>query len=360
MKIGIVTHRLLHNYGGTLQAFALQEVLRRMGHEPITIDYLPNEMTKGRYVLAQIKTLFYYLTFRRSRHFFPYPKLKRKPEFASFMSKHLNLTERVMKYKFSILKKYGIEALIAGSDQIWRGAFNSPSLQPDLYLRFAEKFQGPKIAYAASFGTDEWEYSLKLTKECAKYAQLFTAISTREDSGIKLCNDYLNVKAQGVLDPTLLLDREDYMALCQNIPGRRESYLLAYLLDMTDEQKESINSFATKNKLRVFFCTSEQEVNFSVEEWLSLYRDASFIITNSFHGTAFSIINNKNFYSIINVHRGADRFISLLSRFHLADRLFKEGDQLPDSINPIDWNAVNREKAKWQDAGKEFLKSNLA
>lgn len=360
MKIGIVTHRLLHNYGGTLQAFALQEVLRRMGHEPITIDYLPNEMTKSRYWLAQIKTALYYCAFQSSRHFFRYPKLTRKPEFAVFMSKHINLTERVQRYKPSILRKYGIEALIVGSDQVWRGAFNSPSIQPDLYLRFARRFQGPKIAYAASFGTDEWEYSEKLTAECAKYAQLFTAISTREDSGVRLCNRYLNVKAQGVLDPTLLLNREDYMSLCDNIPYRKDAYLLAYLLDINAEQKKKIEAFADKNNLRVIFCTSEREVNLSVEEWLALYRDAAFVITNSFHGTAFSIINNKDFYSIVNKHRGADRFVSLLSRFHLMDRLVDEDGQLPEFIDSIDWNTVNQIRATWQCAGMTFLKSNLS
>lgn len=359
MKIGIVTHQLLHNYGGTLQAFALQEVLRRMGHEPITIDYLPNRMTMKRYCLAQMKTLVYYLTLRRSRHFFPYPHIRRKPEFALFMNKYMNLTERVFNYKSSILKKYSMEALIVGSDQVWRGAFNPPSLQPDLYLRFAEKFHGPKIAYAASFGMDNWEYSKELTSECSKYAQLFTAISTREDSGVLLCNKYLKVKAKGVLDPTLLLEKEDYMEICREIPNHGNSYLLAYLLDMDIKQKEAIQAFADRNHLQPIFCTSEQEISFSVECWLALFRDASFVITNSFHGTVFSIINNKNFYSLVSEFRGTDRFVSLLSRFGLMERLLKDEDQLPEFITPIDWNTVNQTKAEWKEDSLDFLKSNL-
>lgn len=105
--------------------------------------------------------------------------------------------------------------------------------------------------------------------------------------------------------------------------------------------------------------SSEKSVGYSVEEWLSLYRDAAFVVTNSFHGTVFSIINNKDFYSIKHELRGADRFVSILSRFNLGDRLIDGFDRLPDSPDPIDWAAVNIEKSKWQNAGKNFLKINL-
>ena len=359
MKIGIVTHPLLHNYGGVLQAFALQEVLRRMGHSPVTIDFLPEIISKTHYILAQLKTLIYYLLLNRTRRFFPYSKHERLSEFKNFMDRYITLTDRVCKYKSSILKKYDIEALIAGSDQIWRFDYNSPSVLPDLYLRFAKNFHGPKIAYAASFGVDQWIYSEKATRKCSKYAKLFTAISTREDSGVRLCNKYYNIVATGVVDPTLLLSKEDYMALCDSIARQSEEYLFAYLLDMNSAQKETIEKFAKNNHLHVIFCTSERDITLSVEEWLAMFRDASFVITNSFHGTVFSIINNKNFYAILNEDRGGDRFISLLSRFHLEDRLIKPQDILPEKIKSVDWNLVNKTKSIWQHQGLDFLRSNL-
>lgn len=360
MKIGIVTHPLFHNYGGTLQAFAMQESLRRLGHNPITIDYLPNKMSKGHYLMAQIKTLFYYLTFRTNRKFFKYPQRVRSPKFQDFMDKYMILTERVHKYKVSTLKKYQVEAIVVGSDQVWRGAYHHPSEQPDLFLRFAKKYNVPKIAYAASFGTNEWEYSDNLTKECANLAQLFTAISTREDSGVELCKRYLSVCAVGMNDPTLLLDKVDYSELCKNIPIHRQRYILAYLLDITNEQKMSISKFAQVNQLQVIFCTSETDIEMSVEEWLALYRDAAFVVTNSFHGTVFSIINNVNFYSIIHVNRGADRFVSLLSRFKLRDRLINNIKELPQCIKSIEWDKVNEIKKIWKERGLLFLKNNLA
>lgn len=359
MRIGIVTHPLFHNYGGTLQAFAMQEILRKLGHNPITIDYLPNKMSKGHYLMAQIKTLFYYLTFRNSRKFFKYPQRVRSNKFQNFMNKYMSLTKRVHKYKVSTLKQYQIEAIIVGSDQVWRGAYHHPSQQPDLFLRFAKKYNIPKIAYAASFGINEWEYSDELTKECANLAQLFTAISTREDSGVELCTKKLSVHAVGMNDPTLLLDKKDYIELCKDIPKNNQRYLLAYLLDISNEQKIAITKFAQTNDLGVIFCTSETNIEMSVEEWLALYRDATFVITNSFHGTVFSIINNVDFYSIIHVNRGADRFISLLSRFNLCDRLINSPEQLPQRIKSIKWNKVNEIKKIWEERGILFLKNSL-
>lgn len=359
MKIGIITHPLFHNYGGTLQAFAMQEILRRLGHDPITIDYLPNSMSRGRYCLAQIKTLIYKLTFRHSRKFFSYPKRIRRSNFQKFMDKYMCLTETVHKYRVGILRKYKIDAIIVGSDQVWRGQYHSPSEQPDLFLKFAKNYHVPKVAYAASFGVNTWEYSDKLTKECAKYAKLFRAISTREDSGVTLCKEYLHVEAIGVSDPTLLLDKEDYEKICSDIPIHKDAYLLAYLLDMTEDQEKKIRDFAIRNNLHVKFCTAERDILFSIEEWLALFRDASFVITNSFHGTVFSIINNKNFYTIVNESRGADRFVSMLSRFKLEDHLFQDIKYMPSGIVSVDWDAVNQLKEEWKNASVLFLKNNL-
>lgn len=359
MKICIVTHLLFHNYGGTLQAFALQESLRRLGHEPITIDYLPDNITITRYFLAQLKTLFYYLTFRTSRKFFKYPHRIRSYKFQNFMDEHITLTERVKKYKSSLLRKYNIDAIIVGSDQVWRGSFNKPSVQPELFLKFAKRYNMPKIAYAASFGVDFWEYSDSLTKECAKLSKLFTAISTREDSGVVLCRKYLNVEAVGVSDPTLLLNSYDYDLLCKHIPKREINYLLAYLLDITEENMEEIRTFAQRNNIDVIFCTSEKKIEYSVEEWIALYRDATFVITNSFHGTVFSIIYNKDFYSISHKDRGGDRFVSILNRYDLKHRLYYDYKELPLGLETVEWDKVNNLNNLWKNKSVDFIKKYL-
>lgn len=358
MKIAIVTQELMHNYGGVLQAYAMQEALRRLGHDPITLDYFPR-MAKWYYLLTQVNMLRYYLMRDRKHKFFPYPKKERRAEFAGFMKKHIVLTRPVNKYTVSLLKKYCAEAIVVGSDQVWRKIFHSSREQEDMFLKFARRVKMPKVAYAASFGTDKWEFSDGLTTRCAGYARLFTAISTREESGVELCRRYLGVDAVQMPDPTLLLDKGDYARLCNDIPVATESFLLAYILDVDDDKKRRIEDFAARMGLEVRFCTADANAALSVEQWLAMFRDARFVITDSFHGTVFSIINNKDFYSIVNEWRGTDRFVSLLSHFGLGDRLLNDVSSLPEQITHVDWGKVNELRHNWQLEGYGFLKINL-
>ena len=358
MRIAIVTQELMHNYGGTLQAYAMQEALRRLGHDPVTLDYFPR-MAKWYYLLTQVNMLRYYLMRDRKHKFFPYPKKERRPEFAGFMKKHIVLTRPVNKYTVSLLKKCRAEAIVVGSDQVWRKVFHSDRVQEDLFLKFARRVKMPKVAYAASFGTDKWEFSDGLTARCVVYARDFTAISTREASGVELCRRHLGVEAEQMPDPTLLLDMEDYAGLCGDIPVASEPFLLAYILDMDADKKQYVGDFAARMGLKARFCTADGDANMSVEQWLAMFRDARFVITNSFHGTVFPIINNKDFYSIVNEWRGTDRFVSLLSHFGLGDRLLNDVAALPNRPTPVDWDVVNEIRRNWQREGYNFLKINL-
>lgn len=358
MKIAILTEKLSSNYGGILQAYAMQKVLYKMGHTPLTIDLSLN-ISIWQYLLSQTKTLIFYCTFHNSRKFFRYHHNERPQHFNEFIQSHIRTTKAVYKYKASTLKKNNIEGIIVGSDQVWRKAFHSDNIQQDLFLRFAQKLKIPKIAYAASFGTDKWEYPMYLTTKCMKYAQTFTAISTREKSGIELCRKYLNVSAIQMPDPTLLINKNEYAKLCKNIPRKNESFLLAYILDLDANKKCYIEKKANQMGLKARFCTADKDSTLSIEEWLAMFRDASFVITNSFHGTVFSIINNINFYTIINEWRGTDRFTSLLSHFNLMDRLFNNIDLLPENVTTIDWHRINEIKDRWADEGYNYLNKYL-
>ncbi len=359
MRIAIVTQELMHNYGGTLQAYAMQEALRRLGHDPVTLDYFPR-MAKWYYLLTQVNMLRYYLMRDRKHKFFPYPKKERRPEFAGFMNKHIVLTHPVNKYTVSLLRKCRAEAIVVGSDQVWRKVFHSDRVQEDLFLKFARRVKMPKVAYAASFGTDKWEFSDELTARCACLAREFKVISTREASGVELCRRYLGVEAVQMPDPTLLLDKEDYAGLCCDIPVTAEPFLLAYILDMDADKRQCVEQFAARMGLKVRFCTADSDANMSVEQWLAMFRDARFVITNSFHGTVFSIINNKDFFSIVNEKRGTDRFVSLLSHFGLNGRLLNVIHQLPEDVTSLDWRQINATREKWRKTGIDFLESNLS
>lgn len=351
MKIGIVTQPLLANYGGILQNYALQQILKRMGHEPVTIDYIP-KLPIYRYLLSCVKTLALFFIPGKRRSFVPYPKYQRNTFITPFVDRYISKTRTVHKYSSSLISKYSIEMVISGSDQVWRPMYNF--YLEDMFLHFVQT-DVRKIAYAASFGVDNWEYTGKQTRCCSQLAKRFDAISVREDSGVSLCRRYLNVNAVEVLDPTLLLDREDYEVVCTEMPVCTDAFLASYVLDMTPEKNAFIHKLAMERGLSVRIFSADREATLSIEEWLSMFRDASYIVTDSFHGTVLSIIFNKPFISIGNKERGYSRFQSLLGKFDLQNRLLTV-DEFDRIVNDeIKWDEVNDLRKDWQKCSIDFL-----
>lgn len=356
MRIGIVTQPLSHNYGGILQNYALQQVLKRLGHEPITIDYRP-KVSLWRFLLSTLKSVVLFFLPGRRRRFAPWPKASERNRLtAPFIEAHIAMTDKVTGYSERLVHRYQLDGVITGSDQVWRPCYNVSTLY-DCYLRFV-KGKRLRVAYAASFGVDHWEYSLLQTARCKRLARQLDAVSVREQSGIALCASHLGIKAIETLDPTLLLSPQDYAALCTDVPKVEERLLAAYLLDMDDEKRRIVEHFAYQHQLVVRYVSADQNLSLRVEEWLALFRDARFVITDSFHGTVFSIIHHKDFISIMNRDRGASRFESLLSKFGLQGRLISCQDEM-EKLSPIDWNHVNELKQAWQSISLNFLKESL-
>lgn len=356
MNIAILTQPIKANYGGVLQNFALQTVLRKLGHNPITIDYRDSSPLWF-YVLQTIKTCFFFFIPSCRRKFTSYRNVeKRDDKIMNFVRKYIRLTdEEYLRYKKSVIKKNSINAIIVGSDQVWRPVYN-PNCLYDMYLNFVKNINITKIAYAASFGVDVWEYNNKQWLKCKLLVKQFKAVSVREKSGIEMCRTKLEVDAKEVLDPTLLLNRKEYEKTCSCVPINRERYVCCYLLDVDNNKMTLIENFAKKNNLSVVCFSAHEKLECTVEEWLAMFRDAAFVITDSFHGTVFSIIFHKDFYSLINKERGGTRFISLLSKFGLEKRLITE---IPDINNPINWGAVEIKKKKWQEKSLKFLSYGL-
>lgn len=357
MKIAIVTQPLKANYGGVLQNFALQRTLVKLGHQPITIDYRDSSPLWF-YLLQSIKTLllFPFPSLRRSftpfRNVFP-----RDPRIMNFVRQHIVLTrEQYLSYKKEILRKYQIDAVVVGSDQVWRPLYN-PGCLYDTFLEFASGLKVIKLAYAASFGVDTWEFTAEQTRRCRELIRNFKAVSVREISAVSLCKDHLGSDATPVLDPTLLLSREEYAAVCSSVPVNTANYVCCYLLDGSFEQKKMIEDFAKQNHLQVVLFSAHDALTYSVEEWLALFRDATCVITDSFHGTVFSIIFQKEFYTLLNSSRGATRFESLLSQFALQSRVVTRiGAQHP----PIDWVSVEMHRSKLIESSLNFLRHGLS
>lgn len=333
MRIGILTLPLHTNYGGILQAYALQTVLERMGHEVVVIDQpygwmlplwkRPLVYTKRvikKCILRQKKTVI--LEERKRKEEFPIVS----QHIQRFIEKYIH---RKVVNSLNEIQEGDFDAIVVGSDQIWRPRYNKKI--ENAYLAFAENWNIKRIAYAASFGTDDWEYTPKQTIACRELLKKFDAVSVREESGVQLCKEHFGVEAQHVLDPTMLLDKEDYIHLIEssNIP-KSKGTLFNYILDETPEKRVLIERIVKEKKLIPFKVNSrveernaplEERIQLSVEEWLRGFYDAEFVVTDSFHACVFSILFDKPFVVIGNKKRGMARFDSLLKLFHLENRM---------------------------------------
>ena len=348
MKIAIVTLPLISNFGGILQNFALQHCLKSMGHQPYTID-LDQSPSLIRYIARCL-----YLTLINKRITFA-DTYKRNPAIESFLERNIQLTDRVKKYSNNdSLRKY--DAYVVGSDQVWRFT-NSKYEIEDVYLNFTDGLNCNRIAYAVSFGDAKWNYPENITKKCRELVSSFDAVSVRESSAIELCKENLGITPIQVLDPTLLVDKVVYLRLCEMITPRK-GLLVAYILDSNPYKISMVTHFADSKGLKPVVISESRKGGITVEDWLAYYRDADFIITDSFHGTAFSIIMEKEFVSISNAKRGNDRFISLLGQLGLIGRLINEGDEIGE-LPEINWDEVNTRKADKRIQSINFILNGL-
>jgi len=303
---------MLDNYGAVMQNYALQKAIRKQGFNPITIDHFV-KVPFFLFVLSTIKTILLFFIPGKRRHFFS-RIAKPKKFFNEFIHQHIQKTEPYSIYDKDIIKKYNLDAIIVGSDQVWRPKYSQ--YLDDTYLEFAKDIPIKKIAYAASFGVDNWEYSSKQTKKYSELISKFSYVSIREKTGVDLCQKYFNIFAQEVADPTLLLDAEDYQNICKEIPIEKTKYIAAYILDITPEKKDVLDKIAKEKNLPIKTFFAESKASLSIPEWISMFRDASYVVTDSFHGTVFAIIFKKEFHCFFNKDRGNSRFQSLLEKYN--------------------------------------------
>ena len=370
-KIAILTQPLGHNYGGIIQNYALQKVLKDMGHQPETINRVGNRHTsKIRPILSKAKQFIY-------KHLLGKNILTKKDRErisnnnVKFLNKYINRSRLINTDKdlAEYFKNKNFDAVIVGSDQTWRPKY-SPNIY-NYYLDFLEdNDQIIKLAYASSFGTAEWEYTDEQTQICKELAKKFDAISVREATGVDLCREKLGVEAVHLVDPTLLLTADDYNVLINKPKENKE--LFTYVLDESKDKQDFIQLIGKQLNLKQH---SSQARKFDpgirrsfneyimppLEDWLQGFRDAKFVITDSFHGTVFSIINQKPFLAIVNKERGASRFESLLSKLGLEERLVYDTTTMEESLldKQIDYIQVNQQLEKLRKQAFNFLKDNL-
>lgn len=330
------------NFGGILQNYALSSVIRRFGHEPITIHY-QKLIPVHQYLLSTLKTMMLriFSSSKRqisSRHALSICLRGRATE--DFVLNHIELTEEIDRYKSSMIERYDLSAVITGSDQVWRPGYNSDIF--DMFLSFTNGLDIKRIAYAASFGVDFWEFSENETKKCAELAAGFDFISVREKSAVLMCKDYLHADAVCALDPTLLLERGEYEDLCSRVEKCDERFVAAYVLDSNPNVRQLLAECGDELSMPIRTFSSRSDSKMTVEQWLAMFRDCDYVITDSFHGTVFSIIFHKPFICCMNVERGASRFQSLLGDLGIEDRVVDNIKMAGQKLQAtIDWEKVD-------------------
>lgn len=357
MKIALLNLPLDNNYGGNLQRFALMKILNDLGYEVVHI-YLVNDdrlywfSYPCLYVKGFVKKYLLHKNHSVSDDLNRILTYKKRLEHVlPFYEKYIKHSERCVTVKDVKRISLDYDSFIVGSDQIWRKDMtHSLGWENFLFSFLNGKKDVKKIAYGASFGNNKNLYSKSDQVKFKYLYSNFDAVSVREDDAISIlsnmgCNNPIPTQ---VLDPTLLLDKSVYEDLIKGSfdKQRTDGKIFCYVLD-----KSSIvdNIVAKKSKelgidALVMGITVNDEA--SIPTWLKCIHDATFVITDSYHGVVFSILFNKQFVFCGNAKRGNSRVESL---FRMLE------------INPedIDYSTVNNNIRKWRKKSIGFLKEAL-
>lgn len=358
MKVGILTFHIAINYGAVLQAYGLQEYLKKLGHEVYIIDYRPD------YLLAPYKTFQWKKKLHQSmalivkdwiRECLVMPiRLKRKWKFSRFVGAYLNLHSWNMDLNL-------FDAFVFGSDQIWNPEITQ-QLDGIFCGRFSEAQGKIKIAYAASAGsvknlTDD-DYSL-----LNLWLKDFDRISVREKSlAEKLEIDHVSV----AIDPALLAGREHFEPIaCRN--DEKKPYLLLFTLGRDEYAIGEAQKIANKKNLRIVeIVSSKESINnphikqsLSPEEFLGYIKNAAYVVTTSYHGMVFSILFQKNFNVISEGSKVGERAKELLGTLKLVHRLVVHKEGIEADTSDIDYEGVNTELLEFRKQSGERIFDRL-
>lgn len=380
MKIAIINLGVDTNYGGSLQRYALCKCLTGLGHQPIFIPtHFYVKVPHGvKAILLYIKRIILKYILRRDNTLTVLFEKKCKidedinmPVFYEFFRRNVPYYNRIFE-SLDCLKELNndnFDAFLVGSDQVWRASTNTHYY----FLDFVKK--GKKIAYAASFGNAAEDYTQEMINRIRLLVSKFDAVSVREKKAIDIFRRFnwtLSYTPECVLDPTLLLDKDDYLKILNqsSLKKNNDRNLFYYILDFDSQKKSFVERFSYNkglsyhglNSLHPYLEFSDTNPLPSVEQWISYIRDAEYVITDSFHGTMFSIIFNKPFITLLNSKRGSERYNPIMNQLGLEDRLVADNqlDQLSDVDFPaINWKFVNDRLSQLREKSFMWLKQNI-
>jgi len=333
----IVTLTGSSNYGNIIQRYALKEYLRLKGYH---FDVVKSRFDKG-----------------------------------STSSVHRKTEEFIDRYiggdYFDEDKVQGYRNYIVGSDQVFRNWYGEDWYEFSVFfLGFIRSRSASRISYAASFGVDSLDEARIIDSNRSGVSRLlskFNAISVREESAVKLVDMLVgrDHSVSVVLDPTMLLLSEDYSELIELSEAKnlKRHRLFCYILDKDRFKMDIINKVSPLYGEDCLVVNPNPDDDYiSVEAWLKGFRDADFVITDSFHGMVFSIINNKDFIAVGNRERGLARFTNIFNTLGIdTDRLVEDGakEVYIEALSPIEWDSVNSKLDELRKKSEEWLLGNI-
>ena len=359
-KIGIITIHRIYNYGSVLQAYALQEVISKLGFEVEIIDYLyPNSSHRNLVTDKSLNTYKEDFKGKSCRLFFKaifaLQLFRQHKSISEFIKFYLNLssmpcrTPEQLKNNISTYDVY-----VTGSDQIWNPRYTGGDVS--FFLGFLKDVK--KISYSSSFGISDIPEQYR--SKYSEYLRDFSSISVREKSGIRIVRNLISREAKLVLDPTLLLDASAWSRIALP-PKNKGKYILCYFLNYTFNAFPYVDNLAeyisketglslvhvARPPQKLINKHSSFIVSASPEEFLGLVSDAELVLTTSFHGTAFAINYNKPVYAIVQSQTSTDsRLVDLMQSVGLSSRILCMGDSFPHKREFFDMPASVADRLK--------------
>ncbi len=353
MKIGILTHHAVVNFGAFWQAYSLQKAIKR--EFPDSEVYIIN--------FIHIKHLFinnvgWFLFYKNRENIKNWGNVFKLP-FTLYRArkKYMSLTK--LCFSASQINKMNFDAIVVGSDEVWN--YNdSKSVLP---LKFGQGLNCKKlISYAPSAGNSDPE------KDIPQFVldglRKFTAISVRDQTTEKLVEKVTGKKPQIVLDPTFLVDWE----IKEKAPVTQKEYILMYYCEHLPQHiKQQINEYAAKNGLAVYGAgESDKEykectVNMTPQEWVAMFKGAKFVFTGTFHGAVFSILNHVQFKVYLTNKGRIAKVGNLLNLFGITGRNIDDNFlfDLDKQKNEIDYTAVDEQIKRRREESINYLREAL-
>lgn len=354
-KVGILTLPLNENFGGILQAVALYGFLSDRGY---SVVFLNNRIFRPtwKFWLVRILERLPFQDLRGARSAY------RKSRFHSeFLSKFIPNRTRPLCFNDDfkrVCNEENFDSIVVGSDQVWRWDYISDGYGR-YFLDFLSSSGTRKVSYAASFGKNVWQ-APGVAKEVAAMLADFHAVSTREADGVSICREMGRLDCRHVLDPTLLVGVDFYQRfLTPKSEIQEYKVLLTYVLDESSEKRGFVDFVRRGLGEQYRLVEHGLKSDLSVPDWVSAFRDADYVITDSFHGMVFSILFNKPFIVLANSQRGVSRFQSLLEALGLESRLISENGlnsvSMGTVLESIDYASVNRALEVFREESSRFL-----